>query len=1008
MDWMRSERRSRDRGARSDGRGWDGPLEPLEPRLLMSGDAPIVEAFVADNRGLIEFQIGRSVLEASLLDQSSISVTTTGADLLFGTGDDVQEQFTVEYDANANVLRVDAGLEADTRYSVTLDASIIQSVKGVALDGEFNGPGEASGDGEAGGSFTFFTRAAASPVARFSTSLGVIDVQLFPQTTPQSVENFLNLANDGLYDGVIFHRLVEDFVIQGGGFSSEFPFGEIPEPDPVVNEPFLSNTRGTIAYAKLGGQPNSATTQWFFNLTDNSENLDNQNGGFTVFGEIVDDASLAVMDALAALGTFDASSLGSAFTDLPILDDADFAGANDLMAQDLAVVSRVATIMDAAAAPFDDLGAVAVDISSDAGVTVRVFDLDGTIGADALAEHVRVNFGSGGRGVSAVTITNRLDAGRVGVSIGGADWVNRIVDQRGDDSGGVGFIVSNASVNTINLRGDLTGFDINGLTLGGMALPSDIDGDGSSTDLTSAFIDGQAWRAVVRGDVGGDIVAEEGVGRIVVRGDMEEASIVAGALENEQAVSTLILGRLEDVSISVQSPIGLLRAQEWEDNGPRDTLVAPSARNVRITGGGDSDGNFEADLLLTGGSDDPFALRTLFVRGSVNDSDIETPTSVRSIVIRGDAGLIDASIGGDLRLFRAGAVSTMDLNVEGETRGVIVDEWIGGELITGSLNRLITRGDNGRDIDGDLAINLATTDDMRADRSPIARLIRVRGDAHTGAWELSGDAGRIFIDGESRDMSIGAERTLDMFRAGVVEETVISAGNDIRRVDASSWEGGGVQGGSIERLTIAGDGRLGVEGDFVDAEISTSRLGRIFIRGDVSGSAIRAALPAEASLAIEQLIIRGTMESSVVRTLGRVGQFETGNMLFSSFFAGAPIDAEQFPPQEDVEAEAAVDSVRVRSVDRDRPAMSASYIVGGQIGDLDLGQVEENNFGIPYGVAAFEIDDITYRAGPGNNGFGQTVRPFAPRFAGEGVADLALGDFEIRLDFDVPPTGESV
>lgn len=84
----------------------------------------------------------------------------------------------------------------------------------------------------------------------------------------------------------------------------------------VENEFKVSNTRGTVAMAKLSGDPDSATSQWFINLADNSSNLDNQNGGFTVFAKVIGDG-MAVADAIAQLQIVNA---GSAFTDLPVID----------------------------------------------------------------------------------------------------------------------------------------------------------------------------------------------------------------------------------------------------------------------------------------------------------------------------------------------------------------------------------------------------------------------------------------------------------------------------------------------------------------------------------------------------------------------------------------------------------------------------------------------------------------------------------------------------------------
>ncbi len=156
-------------------------------------------------------------------------------------------------------------------------------------------------------------------VVRFHTTLGDIDVQLYTDYTPQTTANFLGYVDRGNYTGSIVHRSAPGFVIQGGGYyiTSNNQYTSVPTQPAVVNEPHYSNVRGTIAMAKLGTNPNSATSQWFFNLTDNSANLDNQDGGFTVFGYVRDSASQAVVDAIAALQVINA---GSPFDQLPVID----------------------------------------------------------------------------------------------------------------------------------------------------------------------------------------------------------------------------------------------------------------------------------------------------------------------------------------------------------------------------------------------------------------------------------------------------------------------------------------------------------------------------------------------------------------------------------------------------------------------------------------------------------------------------------------------------------------
>ncbi|HWL92136.1 MAG TPA: PKD domain-containing protein [Phycisphaerae bacterium] len=134
-------------------------------------------------------------------------------------------------------------------------------------------------------------------LVRLETSMGDIVFELVDDA-PVTTDNFLQYVEDGFYDGTIFHRIVPDFVVQGGGFLP----GMIPPDglrDPIVNEFDVdrSNLRATVAMAKLGGDPDSATSQFFVNLDDNSENLDNQNGGFTVFAHVIE--GMDVVDAIS-------------------------------------------------------------------------------------------------------------------------------------------------------------------------------------------------------------------------------------------------------------------------------------------------------------------------------------------------------------------------------------------------------------------------------------------------------------------------------------------------------------------------------------------------------------------------------------------------------------------------------------------------------------------------------------------------------------------------------------
>lgn len=156
---------------------------------------------------------------------------------------------------------------------------------------------------------------------------GITEVLLFDQEgegAPATVANFTNYVEDGDYVNSVIHRSVPGFIVQGGGFTvNNFEVGTVPADEPVVNEfsADRSNLRGTIAMAKLGTDPDSATNQWFFNLADNAANLDNQNGGFTAFGEVLTESDLEPIDAIAELPVIDATNGDPAFTDLPVIVD---------------------------------------------------------------------------------------------------------------------------------------------------------------------------------------------------------------------------------------------------------------------------------------------------------------------------------------------------------------------------------------------------------------------------------------------------------------------------------------------------------------------------------------------------------------------------------------------------------------------------------------------------------------------------------------------------------------
>lgn len=128
----------------------------------------------------------------------------------------------------------------------------------------------------------------AAPKVKFQTSQGEFVVELQPAKAPKTVENFLQYVADKHYDGTIFHRVIDGFMIQGGGFSSAMVQKPTRAPIPLEANNGLKNEVGTIAMARTGN-PNSATSQFFINVANNANlNAPQPDGyGYAVFGKVV-------------------------------------------------------------------------------------------------------------------------------------------------------------------------------------------------------------------------------------------------------------------------------------------------------------------------------------------------------------------------------------------------------------------------------------------------------------------------------------------------------------------------------------------------------------------------------------------------------------------------------------------------------------------------------------------------------------------------------------------------
>jgi len=425
---------------------------------------------------------------------------------------------------------------------------------------------------------------------QFDTSLGTVEVQLFNQQTPLTVANFLQYVNQGLYNNTIIHRSVPDFVVQGGGYTASGT--AIQTFAPVQNEPVFSNTLGTIAMAKVSGEPDSATSQFFFNAADNSSTLDNENGGFTVFGDIVQ--GLNVVEAINALSTVSTTLGGNSFTNLPLISASGGTTPSNLV--DVSSVTTVTAPQITITAVSDNSRLVTTSVS---GEQLSLIALPGQTGF----AHITVTAtGPSGTSVSQVFRVHVEGAQTLSVPLGAGN------------AHAVSFHDANGNPATVSLSGPgsaVASFSGSGLayrggTVHGQAVQLDSLTTSNTTAATSITFSGPIGRrritnplasapnAVEIGDITingsanevkldglffGDLAATGSVRKLVID-SAEEGTISLGA-GGETSVEA---GSITSETLTSASPITTLTVGDWENADPAQVITAPSIRSVTSKG----------------------------------------------------------------------------------------------------------------------------------------------------------------------------------------------------------------------------------------------------------------------------------------------------------------------------------------------------------------------------------------------------------------------------------------
>lgn len=990
-------------------------IEALEPRLLLSaGLIPCIDLIEADNRGLVVLHVTGDLV-ASQVDEQSVQLLGQGADGVLGTDDDNVLAATVSYDAAARRITIEADdLDADTAYGIRVLGDDIQGTSGRRLDAEFNGAGLVTGNGTEGGTLLIYTEpTAGNPIARVTTNLGSIDIELFRDQTPLTVANFLTYANRGVWDRTFFHRLVNNFVIQGGGFFAEAGLGAIPDDPAVQNEPGISNLRGTVAMAKIGGNPNSATNEWFFNLSDNSANLDNQNGGFTVFAEIVNAQGFEVLDLLTVnRDIVSATSQGGAFGEVPVLDG-DAIVNNQVTPADLLRITRVASLVGLTATPFDSLevAATAVVSNARAGVGVRLYALDGGTN-ESLAGMLQVSFGEG-RNIESITIREGASVGRLAIEISGATSVRMLRDLRAG-SNDLAFIVSSAHIAQIDLRGSVLGLDINDVVLpGGTQLADDIDGDGELDDAVAIYIPSGFMDTLrVRGDLSGDVIAAGGARSLRVDGQVKTTEFRLGSdAAPEGTFVTARFNEVDQTSLLSDNPVRTIRAAEWENSSPEAwTIRAPAIVDLQISGGRGLDGDFNVSLDLNGPGLGGFGvLGRARIAGDINNSTWDAAGGIGPIQVGGDITQWDANVSGTIASLSAHRLQAMSLTIGGElTKGIAAWSWNGGVLdVDGGVGRLDLRGDARAGDQGHLkgvaiTMNESGTIGVRMDRFFVA------GDVEDVTMTARSQFGSIEFGGTQRDSMIQTAGSVGFIRTGNALESTLSINGVIGTVTVGDWVGD-LFLGTTNRINIKG----GLLGDFfarsvelmiVDEDVEAqdfrfNSANQILVRGDVINSRVWfEASSTETSVNLFE--IEGSMLNTQFYATENVGTIAATAMMNSSIYVGASAEdnLSGFPSEDGSE----IDQTRMLerlmvSGFRDTSLSFDNVIVAaGRIGTASISYPNHfSNHAPSYGLAALQFGSVFTRLETG-----EVITVQSPR-----VSPAPIGAYQIRVGFDAPAVG---
>jgi cyclophilin family peptidyl-prolyl cis-trans isomerase len=492
---------------------------------------------------------------------------------------------------------------------------------------------------------------------RLETSLGDITL-LLSDATPITSANFLRYVRDGRYDDTVFHRSVADFIVQGGGFEVASGYPDIGDFGTIQNEFQQAkaaagggkvNVRGTVAMAKLEGNANSASSEFFINVNDNSSNLDNQNSGFTVFARVLG-GGLRVADAINNLQTVDATAINPVLGQIPVISSG---GHNNPVVVGAARVQQVRPItldQRTRLVTWVDQNGVVTNISLSGGGRATLTFIAGA-GVRVREQGTHVTISGGGVTLEEVTTSQTTKGSTLSISgANGRPQIGSIVVAGGNlgriDAGGVRLLGDITAANHFISRIDLQSTDRSTITTKGGSLDLSI-GTATTTTIqvnggtldsfrTRSWVnDGVAAATIsagkinlldVRGDFTGTIVSGGDVGRIVINGNVGSAGTsswtIGGNLNDLQARD------VTGLTLRVTKTIGRISAATIASD--------PATANPTTISAGNAIRRIDARHVIAADITGTKAIGTVNVTGTVDSTSIRSDRRIDAVTIGGN------------------------------------------------------------------------------------------------------------------------------------------------------------------------------------------------------------------------------------------------------------------------------------------------------------------------------------------------------------------------------------